>query len=271
LPFLLEALMPPGQPSAGNDTTGLPKYLEITAALRQELRQAAEGSRLPPERELAERFEVSRMTLRQALDELEREGRLQRIRGSGTFVRRPTVTMGPFLTSFTEDMRARGLQPSARVLGFTRTTATAEAAEALGLTEGADVVWMERLRLADGDPVCVEVAQFPARLQRLLEEGDPEQSVHDILRAGGVVPTSLRRRVRAVAAAQREALLLGLLDGAPVLEVLDVFADPVGRPVQYARSRYRPDRYEVWTSVYSAPAPSDDHPARETSDLERLP
>jgi GntR family transcriptional regulator len=264
--------MAPGSPPSNADPAGLPKYLEITACLRQELRERPAGSRLPPERDLAERFGVSRMTLRQALDELTQEGRLQRIRGNGTYIRRPTVTMGPSLTSFTEDMGARGLQPSARVLGFTRTTAGDEAAEALGLPEGSEVVWIERLRLADGEPMCVEVAQFPVRLQRLLEDGDVEQSIHDLLRRGGFPPTSLRRRVRAVAAARREALLLQLPDGAPMLEVVDVFADPGGRPIQYARSRYRSDRYEVWTSAHSSSTPSiGDHSAdgvsaRQTTD-----
>ncbi len=110
-------------------------------------------------------------------------------------------------------------------------------------------------------PTHNDGANIGPLLERLLEEADVEQSVHDILRRGGVVPTSLRRRVRAVAAVQREAVLLGLLDGAPMLEVLDVFADPAGRPVQYARSRYRPDRYEVWTSVYSASTTGGDDPS----------
>ena len=245
-----------GAASATPSST-LPKYLDITASLREELRQAPVGDRLPSERELAERFGVSRMTLRQALEVLESEGRLERIRGSGTFTRRPTVAMGPFLTSFTEDMRARGLAPSARLLGFTVTAADTEAAEALELPVDAPVLWMERLRLADGEPMCVEVMQLPARYQRLLENGDLEQSLHELLRAHDVEPTSLTRRVRAASVGPREARLLGLGDGAPTLEVFDVFADPAGRPIQYARSRYRPDRYEVWTSVSrtSASAP----------------
>ena len=230
-------------------SNGLPKYLEITSLLREEVRQSPSRRRMPPERELAERFNVSRMTLRQALEQLEKEGRLERIRGSGTFTRRPTVAMGPFLTSFTEDMRARGLDPSARLLGYNRTTATAEAAEALQLPLESEVLWIERLRLADDEPMCVEVTQLPARYQRLIEEGDVEQSIHDLLRAGNVEPVSLTRRVRAVAAGRREALLLGLPDGAPTLEVIDIFSDASGGPVQYARSRYRSDRYEVWTSV----------------------
>lgn len=233
---------------ADAEAVAVPKYLEITSALREELRHEPEGVRLPAERELAERFGVSRMTLRQALEELEREGRLSRVRGSGTFTCRPKVVMGPTLTSFSQDMRARGLTPSARLLGFTRKRGREDVTQALALPSGAEVLWMERLRMADGEPMCVEVAQFPVRYQRMLEEGDVEQSVHDLLRAAGVEPTSLRRRVRAVSAGEREARLLGLVVGAPTLEVLDVFTDATGRPVQHARSRYRADRYEVWTS-----------------------
>lgn len=225
------------------------KYGTITASLREELRTTPVGVRLPTEREMAERFKVSRMTLRQALDELESEGRIERVRGSGTFTRLPTVSMGPTLTSFTEDMRARGLEPSSRLLGFTRQQADPAVRRELGLKTEATIVWMERLRFADGEPICLEVAQFPVRLQPLLEAADLEQSVHDALRAGGVAPTSLVRHVRAIVVGERESLLLHLPVCAPALEVVDVFADASGRPIQYARSRYRFDRYEVQVAL----------------------
>jgi len=226
------------------------KYALITANLREQLRHLPSGTRLPSERELAEQYAVSRMTLRQALDELTVEGWLERVRGSGTFTRRPTVAMGPSLTSFTEDMRARGVEPSSRLLGFTRTVADPAVKEALQLDRDEEVVWMERLRLADDEPICLEVAQFPVRYQRLLEAGDLEQSVHDLLRSAGVTPASLLRQVRAVAVDDRESRLLGLPHSSPALEVLDIFADVGGRPIQHARSRYRYDRYEVRMSAH---------------------
>jgi GntR family transcriptional regulator len=233
-----------------------PKYREITAVLRGELRSQPVGTQLPSERELAERFGVSRMTLRQALDELEAEGRITRVRGSGSFVARPTVAMGPTLTSFTEDMRARGLQPSARLLGFECLHPSTDSGKLLAdLPE--EVIQIERLRLADDEPMCIEVAQFPVHLQRMLESGDLESSVHAILREGGIELTSLVRRVRAVGAGPRESRLLGLPQGAPTLEVFDIFQDSSGRTVQWARSRYRADRYEVMTRTIRTPTAPD--------------
>ena len=239
---------------ATTDGPATPKYRGITAALRDELRNQPVGTQLPSERELAERFAVSRMTLRQALDELEVEGRITRVRGSGSFVRRPTVAMGPTLTSFTEDMRARGMSPTSRLLGFELIEAGTASGELLAEVP-EDVIQVERLRLADDEPMCIEVAQFPAQLQGLLESGDLEHSVHAILRAGGIELTSLVRRVRAVAAGPRESRLLGLQVGAPALEVFDIFQDSSGRTVQWARSRYRADRYEVMTQTSRRQSP----------------
>ena len=242
-----------GASSSAVGTTAPAKYAQITARLREELKNLPAGNRLPSEREMAQRFGVSRMTLRQALDQLEGEGRLERVRGSGTFARRPTVAMGPALTSFTEDMRARGLVPSSRLLGFTRVPTDSVVQQALDLPASAEVIWMERLRFADDEAICIEVAQFPVRYQRLLEGGDLDQSVHALLRSGGVVPFCVVRQVRAVAANERETRLLHLPSGAPALEVLDVFTDVGGRPIQFARSRYRFDRYEVRMSALRGP------------------
>ena len=238
---------------AATEGAPVPKYREITAVLRDELRTQPVGTQLSSERELAERFAVSRMTLRQALDELEEEGRITRVRGSGSFVARPTVAMGPTLTSFTEDMRARGLEPSSRLLGFERIDPRDAPGDLMAVVP-EEVIQIERLRLADDEPMCVEVAQFPIHLQQMLEAGDLEQSVHAVLRSGGVELASLVRRVRAVAAGTRESRLLGLPEGAPTLEVFDTFQDSSGRTVQWARSRYRADRYEVMTQTSRTPA-----------------
>lgn len=236
-------------PLASPSSATMPKYVEILNELRDEFRHAPSGSRIPTERALATRFGVSRMTLRQALDELQAEGRVERVRGNGTFVRRPTVAMGPRLTSFTEDMRSRGLMPSSRLLALSIVPAGADVADVLGVAADDEVVLMERLRFADGEPMCLEVTQLPLRLQRVLERGDLEGSLHALLKKEGIDITSLTRRVRAVAVEPREARLLDLPDGAPTLEVLDVFYDVEGRCVQRASSRYRYDRYEVMNQI----------------------
>ena len=235
-----------------------PKHVAITKALREQCRDLPVGSRLPSEKDLAIQFEVSRMTVRQALDALATDGRVERVPGLGTFVRRPTVAMGPYLTSFTEDMRSRGMRPSSRLIALEQVEASPDVATDLGVEVGSPVIRLERLRFADDEPMCLEEGHLPARLERIVEDADLEGSLHAVLAAAGVVIASARRRVRAVSAPSRDAQLLRLPDRATALEIVDVFYDANRRPIQRARSRYRPDRYEVMSDLRPA-VPPDPH------------
>ena len=228
----------------------LPKHAAITNALRERCRDLPVGFRLPSEKELAAEFEVSRMTVRQALDALADQGRVERVPGSGTFVRRPTVAMGPNLTSFSEDMRARGLRPGSRLIALEEVAAAPDVALDLGVEPGTTVVRLERLRFADEDPMCLEEGHLPARFQRVLDDADLEASLHEVLAKAGTQVATARRRVRAVPAPARDAQLLGLPEHAPALEIVDVFYDTGRRPVHRSRSRYRHDRYEVMSDLY---------------------
>ena len=112
-------------------------------------------------------------------------------------------------------------------------------------------VYLERLRYAENEPMCHEVALFPGRLETVLHEADLTGSVHAVLSDANVRPRSIERNVRAVVASARECQLLELPPSSPALEIIDVFTDTLGRKMQYARSRYRFDRYEV-LSIISA-------------------
>ena len=226
-----------------------PKYLEILAVLRERCSSLAVGVRLPAERALAEEFGVSVMTVRRSLAALQDEGWVRRAPGSGTYVGRPTVTMGPTLTSFTEDMRRRGIRPSSTVLRFEPVTPDLETVTNLSLRPGEGALLLERLRYADGEPMCHEMGLYPERFGDALAGADLTGSVHEALSEVAAVPDSTFRRVRALVLPPVECELLGLPLDSPGLEIVDTFYDATGRPVQHVRSRYRFDRYEVLTCI----------------------
>lgn len=223
----------------------LPLYVSIAETLKERYRKTPVGTRLPSERSLSEEFGVSVVTLRHALSVLLQVGWIRKAAGSGSYVTRPTVLMGPSLTSFTEDMKRRGLIPSSHVLRTESLPTNDEMAEHLSLKSGAQAFLVERVRYADGEAMCHEIAVFPENFRRLLEGSNLEGSIHATLATGGITIQSAQRSVRAVFASDRERELLGLARQSPLLEVEDVFYDSFGGPLQYARSRYRFDRYEV--------------------------
>lgn len=223
--------------------------MEILALLRERCSSQEVGTKISSERALAQEFEVSAMTIRQSLSKLAEEGWVRRSPGSGTYVSRPTVTMGPSLTSFTEDMLRLGLTPGAAVIRFDSVAPDLETVASLDLRPGEQAVLLERLRTAGGEPMCHELGVFPGRFLDVLTKSDRTGSVHEAFSTIGVIPYSTFRRVRAVIAQPQECKLLGLPENSPALEITDVFSDAFGQIIQRVRSRYRFDRYEVQSNL----------------------
>lgn len=218
---------------------GGPKYLALAERLKLALLRGEYGSSLPPERALAQGLGVSRDTLRRALALLEEEGLLLRRRGSGTYVAR-RATFRAKLLGFSEEMRALGLTPATRLLRWEKGPATAEEAFHLRLSPGEKVLRLERLRIADGEPMALERATLPAWAL----EGPPEGSLYRALEAKGLRPARALQRLRAVAA-REEDRLLGVEPGSPLLYLERVSFLPDGSPIEFVKSRYRGDRYEL--------------------------
>src|SRR4029450_9434777 len=177
-------------PSTNSHTSRQSRYREIEQWLRTLVEGARPGDPLPSEAELCERFSVSRMTVRQALQELTNDGLGERRRGQGTFVaHRPVHRRPGVFLSFTEEMHRRGAQATSRLLSAGLDEPRRPRAEDRGLAPGSRVVRVVRVRLADGVPVALEDAALVPELAGVLEEDLGGGSLHDALeRRGGVAP-----------------------------------------------------------------------------------
>lgn len=227
------------------------KHLQVRERLLAQIRDMDPDDVLPQERELAERFAVSRTTVRQALQSLIEEGLIYSVRGRGTFVSRGRISKGLSLTSFSDDMRARNLEPGSRLLTAEQRIAEPELAQALEIRPGDSVYYLERLRLADGFPMCFERVHLPAApFPRLLDQ-DLEGSLYQLL-AGRyrTVLANAEQRVSATTLNRRHADLLGVPARSPALHVSRRGIDARGRIVEYGQSLYRADRYDFEMTIH---------------------
>jgi GntR family transcriptional regulator len=205
------------------------------------------GDAIPSERSLSHDLGVSRLTLRAALDELVREGRLTRRRGSGTFVAEPKVAKGMTITSFSDDMRQRGLTPGSRTLEFRTVPAGARLGRILHVSPSEPVVCVMRLRLADGEPMAVELlhvpeAFFPGLTARDLEEG----SFYDLMLVRyGIEIVGGTQTVEPTVTSEEESGLLGVPLHSPALLFERITNSTTGEIVEYTSSIYRGDRYRL--------------------------
>lgn len=210
----------------------------------------APHDRLPTERELAETFEVSRLTVRRALDQLEADGRVYRVQGSGTFVTEPRIAKSVELTSFSEDMRARGFTPGSRLLESTVVPASTRHSYALMISPRDPVVLVRRLRLADEVPMCLETAAFRADLVPGLEEEATSRSLYRTLEQRyNLRLERAEQTIRATVLEPADARLLAVPDFSPALQVERTTFDTRGRAVEHGSSLYRADRYHYELTI----------------------
>ena len=214
----------------------------------------AEGQAIPSERALSERFGVSRMTVRQAIESLVTDGILQRERGRGTFVAPQRMDFEMRLTTFGEEMRRRGMVPSTIVLAAQTVAATPDVAGALELEPGARVHYLYRVRSADGAPMSIEQVWVPAELVPDLFASGPPESVYGVLRERGLPPEWGEETLAAGEATDVEASLLGLGAARAVLRSQRRTYGEHGA-LMYSRACYRADRYSVWVPL-RAPRPA---------------
>jgi len=242
----MSAYHDPFDPAALSSDRPMPLYLQLAEHLRQLIIQGvlADQDVLPGEREMAERFGVSRVTVRKALQVLAEEGLLEQRQGSGNFVSRTKRVEQPLsvLTSFTEDMRSRGMRPASTWLHRGVSAAMPEEALALGLRPGETVSRLRRLRTTDGIPMAIEQVTVPCRFLP-----DPEavrESLYEVLRAGGHPPFRALQRLSAVQLNADQATLLKVPAGSAALFIERRTFLEDGTPLELVRSQYRGDTYD---------------------------
>jgi len=219
-------------------------YMSLRRVIRHTIESGSveSGQALPSERELAKLLDLSRVTVRKAITGLVKDGLLVQRQGAGTFVAERIVKSFSKLTSFSDDLRARGLKPRSLFLDRGVGTVTPEEAMALNLSPGAAVVRLHRLRFAGDEPLAIERSVIPRAILP-----DPElvtDSLYEAFDRLDCRPRRALQRLRAVAFDAEQSRLLGLPPGSPGLFIERRGFLEDGRVVEFTCSHYRGDIYD---------------------------
>lgn len=238
-----------------------PKHLQLRDALIELVRtELGPDQPIPSERVLMSTYSVSRATVRKTLDGLVADGLLRRTHGKGTFVARPRLESQLHLASFTQDMRRRGLTPSTRLLRVAREQPPEGVAAALGLAPGEPAWHLQRLRLADGDPIALERGWYRAAELPDLDRQDLTGSLYRVLaETYGLRIDHGEQTLWGEAADTETARLLDAPLHTPLL-VFRRISSAAGQPLEHVVSWYRGDRYQLHMSLDATPSSSDESP-----------
>ena len=240
-----------------------PKHAQLRDILRRLAEQELQpGSPIPSEWDLADRYQVSRITVRAAVGQLVAEGLLTRAKGRGTFTARRRLDVQLYLESFTDDMRKRGMTPATEVLSLDEAVPPEAAASALDLPARERAYQLVRLRRADGIPLAVERGWYNPRIVPELRRHDLSTSLYTLIAdTYGVQLDHAKQTVWAESADTDTAKLLGVRKGSSLL-VFRRVASSLGRPVEDMTSWYRGDLYQVTMQLDRTVPDSGPHSAK---------
>ena len=238
-------------------------YQEILEYMDQKISTAEWpiGFKLPREVDLCEEFHISRTTLRRALAILAEKGRLQRVKGTGTFVIEPKIieSITLFIDSFAEELKERGQSVITQVLEFHQVAANSQIAARMGIDENEPLVKLSRLRFAaerfDEGPVVLTTSYFPYDIGQIFMKYDMEkESVRQLFRKNGIARDHTIKRISATHLPALERRLLGSTDDAIFLSMQTTIYDASSRCIEYAESFYPVDRNEFSITTISRSA-----------------
>jgi GntR family transcriptional regulator len=231
-----------------NPNSKLPLYHQLYELLEDKIRtlEWKPGDMIPPESELITHYGVSRITVRKVLDILVKEGHIKRERGRGSFVSHPKLEHGTTrIISFTDDMRQRGFAPGTRILFQGIVPAPANIASALKIVEGEELARIDRLRLADDEPMCVEESFLVHRyLPGIIDHDFAALSLREVKQQEyGIRWSRAMQTIQAIAAPPEIANILSIRAGAPLLYFERITFSQDDIAMEYLRIYYRADRY----------------------------
>lgn len=232
----------------------LPRYYQLKEIMREKISSGEwkPGDLIPSERELGEQYGISRMTARQAITELVNEGLFYREQGKGTFVSRHKITQQLIrLTGFTEDIKARGQRPGSKIISAMMVPADETIAEHLHIKTGLMIFQLQRLRLADEEPLAIEVSNLCfAGCEKLLEDDLEQNSLYRLLEHKYGLPLmEAEQQLEAGLISPEEAQLLKVPVGSAALFVRRTTYTERDQPIEYARSIYCGNKYIFFTQM----------------------
>lgn len=226
----------------------IPIYHQLEEYIKSQIEsgELTPDEAIPSERVYADLFKISRMTIRQALTNLVNDGYLYRQKGKGTFVNQKKVENRlEGMTSFTEDMKERGLTPGSRLVSFEIIPASRQIADMLHLGEHTPVFEITRVRLADDAPLALETTYLPANLVKGLTEEIINHSLYEYIEEKlSLTIHEATQQIEATIAKEHELPLLEIDRGSPVLLIHRTSYLKDGTPFEYVKSAYRADRYK---------------------------